>query len=416
VVGAGLVGLATALKLLQHDRSLRVRVIEAGSDLATGQSGHNSGVIHAGVYYPAGSLKARLCREGRAELLHFAVRHQVPHVVRGKLIVAAHGREFDRLDDLHSRSVENGLQAVQLLEPRDFLKIEPNVQGERALHVPESAVTDFRLVARAYAAEVDRLGGQIDLNWKVTRLEHRADSWSVESHGRRVTAGTLVCCAGLSADRLWHLAGAAESGYRIVPFRGSYSVLARPAATLVRGLIYPVPDPSLPFLGVHFTRGVDDEVRVGPNAVPSLTRDHDSRFVARDIVDTLAYTGFRRLARRQLRTGAGEVWRDRIKRAALRDARRYVPNLPKGALFRGGYGIRAQLVQEDGSLVDDFVVAEQDGALHVLNAPSPAATASLAIGRQLANRVLGLRSDIVIAPTFPSGEPANFAMARHTSG
>lgn len=376
MVGAGLVGLATVHRLLEREPGLRVAVVEKEPAPAQHQSGHNSGVVHAGLYYTPGSLKARLCREGRTELRTFCAEHDIPFLVRGKLVVAADESELQRLAELRRRAEANGLEGVR--ELNDWRELEPAVRGVRALHVPETAVVDFRRVAAALAEAAAVRGVRFLFG---TRLERIDD----------VPAGVLVACAGLQADRVAALAGV-DAGVRVVPFRGGYWRLRSAAAGLVRGLVYPVPDPAFPFLGVHFTRGADDTVTAGPNAVPALAREGYARraFDARDTVDALAWPGLLRLARRYARTGALELWRDESKRAAVAEMRRYLPDLAGGDVVRGGCGIRAQVMTRDGNLVDDFLVEEGPRSLHVLNSPSPGATSCLAIGRLVAERALQL--------------------------
>ena len=385
VVGAGLVGLASALQLLRARPSLAVAVVEAEDRLAVHQSGNNSGVVHAGVYYAPGSLKARLCREGRRELIAFAAERGIPYRQDGKLIVAVDRSEHARLDELHRRAERNGLEEIELIGGDDLRAVEPHAAGDRALRVPETGVIDFAAVTAAYADAVAELGGTVRLGWPVTALARAGDGWRVESGGRALRARGVVCCAGLGGDRLLRLAGGGDDGHRVVPFRGGYRTIEPPGADLVRSMIYPVPDPTLPFLGVHFTRGIDGHVHVGPNAVLVLGRQTRA---------ALRFPGLPRLLLKNARAGVGELWRDRVPAAFLRAARRYLPGLTAADLAPGGSGVRAQCVARDGSTVDDFLFREDEGILHVRNAPSPAATASLAIGRMIAERAIerfGLR-------------------------
>jgi L-2-hydroxyglutarate oxidase LhgO len=363
IVGAGLVGLATAKALLEARPGLKVAVYDKEDRVAAHQSGRNSGVLHAGLYYVPGSLKARFCREGREELIRFADERGIPHRITGKLVVAADESELGRFDDLVARGRENGL-AVELLD--DWRELEPHVVGVRAFHVPESGVIDFGAVARAYADVVRELGGELVLGREV----------------RELPPGAVVTCGGLQADRL------AGGEWRIVPFRGDYYALRNPE--LVRGLVYPVPDPAFPFLGVHFTRRADGSLLAGPNAVPAAAREGYGRasFDLRDTLDVLRHPGFRKLARRYARTGAVELWRDLVKPAMVREMRRYVPAIRASDVSYGPAGVRAQVLGRDGSLVDDFLIEDGDDALHVVNAPSPAATASLVIGRHVAERAI----------------------------
>lgn len=371
VVGGGLIGLATARELLDRRPGARLTVFEKESELGLHQSGRNSGVVHAGVYYAPGSLKARLCREGRTALKGFAEEHGIPYTLRGKVIVATSASELPRLDELKQRAVANGVQGARELDADELRELEPHVAGVRALHVPESAVIDFRAVLHALADDVRTRGGEVVLGQKIERVDE-------------LGAGRVVVCAGLQADRL------ASTEHRIVPFRGDFFALRGSSARLIRGLVYPVPDPAFPFLGVHFTRRHDEAVWAGPNAVPSLARERYRRlaFNRRDALDLVGSRGLWRLARRYWRTGAVELWRDVVKRAAVREMRRYVPDIDPDDVAFGPCGIRAQVVGRDGTLVDDFLLEHEGDVLHVVNAPSPAATACLAIGARVADAIL----------------------------
>lgn len=390
VIGAGLIGLATARALLLRRPKTRLIVLEKETELARHQSGRNSGVIHAGLYYPAGSLKAELCREGRSELLRFAKEREIPFRITGKLVVALDEGELPRLDDLHRRGTANGLTGLRFLGRDEFREIEPHVVGVRALHVPETGVIDYRLVVRGYADEVQRLGGTVRLDSEVTRIGAAGGGHVVgTSSGDELWAHAIVACAGLQADRVAALSGTPARDHRIAPFRGDFFVLAPQAGALVKNLIYPVPDPSFPFLGVHFTRRIDGEVWAGPNAVPAFARERYGRFKLdlRDAGSLLGYPGLWRLGRRYLRTGAAEAWRDYVKSAAVREMRRYLPEISGRDVALGPSGNRAQVLARDGTLVDDFLLREEGKVLHVVNAPSPGATASLAIGARIAGTV-----------------------------
>lgn len=369
VVGAGLVGLATAKALLEARPELDLTVVDKEDRIAAHQSGRNSGVLHAGLYYQPGSLKARFCREGRAELVRFAEERGIPYRITGKLVVAVDGSELERLAALAERGRANGLALEEL---DDWRELEPNVVGVRALYVRESGVIDYRAVAAAYADAVREHGGRIELGREVR-------------DPAEVGAGAVVVCAGLQADRL-----ATGSPYRIVPFRGDYYTFTAETEGLVNGLVYPVPDPAFPFLGVHFTRRVDGRLLAGPNAVPALAREGYGRtsFSLRDTAEVLRHPGFRRLARSYARTGAAEIWRDLVKRAFVADMRRYLPAVKSRDVEFGPSGIRAQVLARDGTLIDDFLVDESDRAVHVINAPSPAATASLPIGQHVARMAI----------------------------
>ncbi len=337
VIGAGLVGLATAMALLESRPGLRVAVLEKEQAVGTHQSGHNSGVIHAGLYYKPGSLKARFCTAGRLAMTEFAGEHQIPYRQTGKLVVATRENELPRLAGLAERGRANGL-AVREIGPAEIADIEPSVRGIRALHIPESGVIDYRQVAAAYAEAVSKAGGQVLCGHGLLSLARTAGGWAAETAGGPVQARAVVACAGLQADRIAAMTGQGGSEYRIVPFRGDYYTFRPDAASLVRGLVYPVPDPAFPFLGVHFTRGVDGTLHAGPNAVPALAREGYGRLSVngRDLLDALRFPGLRRLARSYARTGALEIYRDLVKPAYLAEMRRYLP-----AVTRAGHHVRA---------------------------------------------------------------------------
>lgn len=389
VVGGGLVGLATAYRLLHLRSGLRLAVVEKEPALASHQSGHNSGVLHAGLYYPPGSLKARLCQEGKAEVERFAEEHDIPFRRCGKLVVAVDAAELPRLDALEARGRANGVPGLERVTADRVRELEPHAAAVAGLWSPTSGVIDFRHVALALADEVRGRGGAILTERTVTSIRTRGPELIVATSGGELVTRDAIACAGLQADRL-----AARSGERdvprIVPFRGDYYSLRPAARDLVRGLLYPVPDPRFPFLGVHFTRRVDDEVWAGPNAVLAFAREGYRRrdLRLRDLAETLTYPGFWRLARPYLRTGLAEMWRDAWKPAFVAALRRYVPALAADDLEPGPSGVRAQALLPSGELVDDFVLAGGRHVLHVLNAPSPAATASMAIGRVLAETAI----------------------------
>lgn len=382
VIGGGIVGLATATALSDRHPGAAIAVLEAESEVGVHQSGHNSGVLHSGLYYTPGSLKARLCVDGRRRLLEFCATHEIDHRVTGKLVVALDRQEVIRLERLHTRGNANGLVGIERLGRGEWAHIEPHIIGVAALHVPEAGVVDFPQVVRKLA---DQLKGEVFTRFRVTSIRRHGSHWELAGPAGHIVADRFVACAGLQADRVARLAGA-EPPVRIVPFRGEYFSLTGPSEKLVRHLVYPVPDPRFPFLGVHFTRRIDGVVEVGPNAVPALGRHH-YRGVRPDwgeFRQTLATPGFARLAFRYAPTGISEIVRSRSARLYARGARRLLPALATEDLAPAGAGVRAQAVSPDGRLVDDFSLLRQEGALHVLNAPSPAATASLAIGEHIA--------------------------------
>lgn len=385
VVGGGIVGLATAHRLLERD-PLDLVVLEAEERVAAHQTGHNSGVVHSGLYYTPGSLKARLCVEGRRVLLRFCEERGVPHEVCGKLVVAVTPDEAARLDALERRGEENGLAGLRRLrDPRAIREIEPHADGIQALLVPETGITDFTRVAEAIAAAVEERGGRILTGARVTSVATGSDGVVVDTPRGRFRARGLINCAGLRSDLVARLAGV-DPGIRIVPFRGEYLRLVPAKADLVRNLIYPVPDPRFPFLGVHLTRRITGEVDVGPNARLAWKREGYARlsFSLPHALGILSWPGTWRLFRKHWKTGLGEWRRSRSSTALAHDVRRLVPELRPEDLRPGGAGVRAQAVDRAGGLVDDFRIVETDGTVHVINAPSPAATAALAIGEHVA--------------------------------
>ncbi len=390
VIGGGIVGLAVAWRLVSLFR-VRPIVVEAEAQVAAHQSGHNSGVIHSGLYYKPGSLKARQCVEGREALYEFCRRRAIPHERCGKLVVATSPEEIARLDDLEQRGRANGIEGLRRLGPEGIREIEPHVEGLAGLHVPDTGVVDFRQVANALADEIISTEGEVSTGTQVRRIHRRGDGFTVETSSGELRAGHLVNCAGLQSDRIARMCGL-DPEVRIVPFRGEYRQLKADRRHLVRHLIYPVPDPRFPFLGVHFTRTIAGEVEVGPNALPAWSRAayrHWS-FNLRDALETATYGGSWKLARKYWATGLIEMRRSFSRKAFAAALRRLVPDLRAEDLEPAGAGVRAQAVDSCGRLIDDFRIVESETMLHVLNAPSPAATASLAIGRALADRAARL--------------------------
>lgn len=390
VVGGGIIGLATAYQLLASKPHLRIAILEKEAELATHQSGHNSGVLHAGLYYAPDSLKARLCREGKALIEDFARRHGIPFERCGKLVVALDAGELGRLAALRDRAVANRVPGLEEVGPERIREIEPDAAGIRGLWSPETGIIDFRRFALAIAGELRDRGVTIHTAREATGFDERGADVVVSTIQGELVARQVIACAGLQADRVARFSGSPDEP-RIVPFRGDYYTLHPSARGLVRGLIYPVPDPRFPFLGVHFTKRIDGSVWAGPNAVLAFAREGYRRrdFRPRELASTLAYPGFIRLAARHLRTGVAEMWRDWWKPAFVKELQRYVPRIRADQLTFGPSGVRAQALARDGTLVDDFVLGGSGRVLHVRNAPSPAATSSLAIGRMLAEMALG---------------------------
>jgi (S)-2-hydroxyglutarate dehydrogenase len=387
VVGAGLVGLATAHAVLARRPGLDVVVLDKEPDVAVHQSGRNSGVVHSGVYYAPGSQKALLCRRGRALLLDFAEAHGIPLERCGKVVVAVDDAERPALAEIARRGEANGVDA-SLIGPEALAELEPHVRGVQALHVRDAGIVDFPAVARRLAALVREAGGRVVHGAAVRGGEERAREVRVRTTAGDVRAGALAACAGLHSDRVAAAFGV-EPPVRIVPFRGEYHRLRPEAAHLCRTLVYPVPDPRFPFLGVHLTRHIGGDVLAGPNAVLALRREgyHWRDVHLGDLADAARSSGLRRLARQHWRTGAGEVRRSLDRRAFARALQRMTPEVTAADLLPHRAGVRAQALHPDGRLADDFVVVDTPRTLHVLNAPSPAATASLAIGRSLGDRL-----------------------------
>ncbi|MER7795469.1 L-2-hydroxyglutarate oxidase [Streptomyces sp. NPDC097640] len=389
VVGGGIVGLSTAYAITRAAPGTRVTVLEKEAGPARHQTGRNSGVIHSGIYYRPGSLKARFAAQGAAEMVKFCAEHGIAHEVTGKLIVATERGELPRLHALVQRGRENGIP-VRELGPAQLAEYEPWVRGLAAIHVGTTGICDFKGVAARLARLARDAGASVRYGAAVRAIGRRPSAVAVRlADGSVLRARALVNCAGLHCDRVARLAGD-DPGMRIVPFRGEYYELVPSRASLVRGLVYPVPDPAFPFLGVHLTRGVDGTVHIGPNAVPALAREGYAWHTVhpRELAGTLAYPGSWQIARRHWRYGAGELRRSLSKRAFTDAVRRLLPDVTADDLIPAPAGVRAQAVLPDGTLVDDFLIKESPRVVHVLNAPSPAATASLPIGREVAQRVL----------------------------
>lgn len=382
VIGGGLVGLATAMALAEQGAD--VTVLEAEDRVAMHQSGHNSGVIHSGLYYKPGSLKAKLCVEGARALWSFCEEEGIATLRCGKLVVATHEEELPRLDELERRGQANGLSGLRRLRAEEIRAVEPHAAGIAALHVPETGIVDYPAVARAYSRHIERHGGRILTNARVSAVR---PGLVVETTAGNVACSRLVNCAGLQSDRIARLCGA-KPDVRIVPFRGEYYELTR--TDLVRGLIYPVPDPRFPFLGVHLTRMIGGGVEAGPNAVLALKREgyRWTDVSLRDSLSIAGWPGTWALAARFWKIGFYEVWRSLVKSAFVHDLQRLVPEIRPEDVHRAGAGVRAQALERNGALVDDFRIVETERAVHVLNAPSPGATASMAIGRTIAAQVL----------------------------
>ncbi len=388
IVGGGIVGLATALALTDEHPALSVVILEKESEVGRHQTGHNSGVVHSGIYYQPGSLKAALCRQGVGLMREFCRFHDLPFDECGKVIVATSETELAPLQTLYERGVANGVPDLRLLEPDELREIEPNVVGLRAIHSPTTAITDYGAVARKMREVLEGRGVSVITGAKVAAIDGSGQRVTLRGPGLEVRAGFMVNCAGLYSDEIARKSGL-KPDLRIVPFRGEYYLIRAERQGLVRNLVYPVPDPAMPFLGVHYTRTVTGEVEAGPNAVLALAREGYTltTFDLDEMARTLGFGGFWRLASKYWKVGAFEYYRSMSKAAFVRSLQKLVPTIAADDLERGHAGVRAQAVDSQGSLVDDFAFLESENALHVLNAPSPAATASLAIGKHIAERI-----------------------------
>jgi 2-hydroxyglutarate dehydrogenase len=388
VVGAGILGLATARELLLRSPDARVLVLEREPDIAAHQTSHNSGVVHAGIYYAPGSLKAQLCTEGRGKLYAYCDEHGIAYEKCGKLIVALDASEVFALDELERRAIANGVPGLRRLPGVQIGEIEPHAVGAAALHSPETGIVDFAAVARTLAAEIQAQGATHQIGVTVSRYQPHSGSTVVHTPQGAIPAARAVACAGLWSDRLAVASGEPDDP-RIVPFRGEYFGLAERRAHLVRGLIYPVPDPSLPFLGVHLTKTIHGDVWLGPTALlaPSRRAYALSTFDLDDARSTLTWPGTWRMAKQFWRTGLTELSFAARRQTFIEACAAYVPSLRPSDVEPGPAGLRAQAIARDGKLLDDFAFAEAPGALHVRNAPSPAATSSLAIARVIADRL-----------------------------
>ncbi|WP_329617631.1 L-2-hydroxyglutarate oxidase [Streptomyces brevispora] len=394
VVGAGIVGLATAREIALRHPGTRVVVLEKEPVVAAHQTGHNSGVVHAGIYYTPGSLKARLCTRGAALLREYCRDRSLPYEESGKLVVAVGEDELTRLDALYANARENRVPEVRKVSAGEIRDIEPHAVGKAAIHSPRTAVTDYVAIARAFADDVVAAGGEVRFGFPVTRVTRLGrGGLEVASGEDSLTVDRLVLCAGLHSDTVAELADDGAEP-RIIPFRGEYMRVSPDKAHMVRGLIYPVPDPRYPFLGVHFTRRVTGEVEVGPNAVLALAREgyRRSQVDVRELLRILAFPGTWHLAGQHWRTGIKEMRGSLSARAYMTAAKRYVPGIGAGDVERGGAGVRAQALDRDGSLVDDFRIHRVGAVTVVRNAPSPAATSSMAIAEHIADSVFGVGS------------------------
>ena len=384
IVGGGIIGLATALHLTRRYPRCRVAVVEKEPELATHQTGHNSGVIHSGIYYRPGSRKAQFCVRGVESMVRFCDENGVDYQRCGKVIVATDESELGRMEELYQRGVANGVPGLQKIGPERLREIEPNARGVAALHAPGTGIVDFTTVAGIYAEQARSAGAEIMTGRRVVGISVRRGAIRLETTGGGLESRYLINCAGLHADRVARMMGV-DPGVRIIPFRGEYYTIREDRRDLVKALIYPVPNPRFPFLGVHFTRSIHGDVEAGPNAVLALAREGYTKTAVSlgDTLGTLAFRGFWAMALKTWKTGLGEMHRSFSKRVFLHDLQRLLPGIRAEDLAPGGAGVRAQAVHRDGRLLDDFSIHRSQGAIHVLNAPSPGATSSLAIGEHI---------------------------------
>lgn len=390
IIGGGIVGLATALNLLEKRPNIRLLLIEKENAVAAHQTGHNSGVIHSGLYYKPGSLKAKNCMEGYHKLLDFCRKHEIEHEICGKIVVATTPEEVPLMHNLYDRGLQNGLTGLEILSPEQLREIEPHVAGLKGIKVPQTGIINYKQVAEKYAHLIREKGGEIRLGEKVSSVSERQGVSNVVTDKGSYDTTLVINCAGLYSDKVAQLTEKEEIKVRIIPFRGEYYEIKPEKQYLVKHLIYPVPDPNFPFLGVHFTRMIGGGIEAGPNAVLAFKREgyRKTDFSFADLKDTLSWPGFRKVAARYWKTGMGEYYRSFSKSAFTTALQALIPELRKEDLIPGGSGVRAQACEHSGGLLDDFAILENPQAINVCNAPSPAATSSLAIGHTVSELAL----------------------------
>ncbi|MEO1254421.1 MAG: L-2-hydroxyglutarate oxidase [Bacteroidota bacterium] len=385
VIGGGIVGLASALRIKQQNPNYKVAVVEKERTIAQHQTGHNSGVIHSGLYYKPGSFKAKNCVEGYQMLLDFCKEEEIPFELTGKIVVATKDSQLDSLNTLQERGKANGLDGIKKLSAAELKEYEPHVSGVGGLYVPQTGIIDYKLVAEKYAEKFRHFGGEVYSSNKLIKFDEDRGFIHVHTNSQRLTTRLVVNCSGLYTDKIAKLTGA-KVDFKIVPFRGEYYKLKPEKEYLVNNLIYPVPDPAFPFLGVHFTRMIGGGIEAGPNAVLAFAREgyKKSQINLKELLGTLFYPGFMRVAAKYWKTGFGEMYRSYSKGAFTKALQELLPEIQKKDLIKGGAGVRAQACDRKGGLIDDFLVVEHDKFINVGNAPSPAATSSLAIGERVA--------------------------------
>ena len=389
VIGAGLVGLATAYQLMVAKPHLNILIIDKEDGVAKHQSGHNSGVIHSGIYYKPGSLKAQNCIAGYQSILEFAQQHNIPYDICGKIIVATEKKELKGLHNIYERGLQNKLSGIKKLSAEESREIEPHCAALESIYVPQTGIIDYPKMAEKILELFKELGGEIAFNHEVTKIEQRNDGLIIETNRNSFPTVKLVSCGGLFSDRIATLTEE-ENDLRIIPFRGEYFKLKPERESLVKHLIYPVPDPEFPFLGVHFTRMIGGGIEAGPNAVLAFKREgyKFSDFSFKDMGQTLAWPGFWKIVAKYGQTGMGEIYRSLSKAAFTRSLQKLIPEINQDDLIEGGAGVRAQACDKKGNLIDDFNILQNGNIIHVRNAPSPAATSSLSIGKLISEKIL----------------------------
>ncbi len=389
IIGGGIVGLATAFKLKCKNSKLKIAVLEKENKLAAHQTGHNSGVIHSGLYYKPGSFKSKNCLNGYHSLIKFCEKEEIPFEICGKIVVATNESQLPALKTLYQRGQRNGLKKLRLLNASELNEIEPHVKGIKGIHVPQTGIVNYKIVAEKYAEKFQLLDGNIFLENKVEEIFKTSNSLEITTSKQNLSARKIINCAGLQSDLVAQLTGI-KINYKIIPFRGEYYKLKKEKEYLVNNLIYPIPDPNFPFLGVHFTRMAQGGIEAGPNAVLAFRREgyKKSDIHLGELAGFLTYPGFRKVAFKYWKIGLGEIYRSFSKKAFTKALRELIPEIQEGDLIAGGSGVRAQACDKDGGLIDDFLVIEGERFINVGNAPSPAATASIAIGNQIAQLAL----------------------------
>ena len=384
IIGGGIIGLATAYKLLKIKSDLRLCVLEKESDIAMHQTGNNSNVMHSGIYYKPGSMKALNCTKGYRLLLDFCNRENIQYDLCGKMIVACDEVETTRLHDLYDRGLANGLDKIRLIEKDELKDLEPSVEGVKAMHVPYTGIIDFKIVSEKFAEKIQEKGGELYCNEKVLRII-KSKVNEIKTQNNIYKGKVVINCGGLYSDALTKLTYNNSMPFRIIPFKGEYYMLTKEKSNIINFLIYPVPDPAFPFLGVHFTKKINGDIEAGPNAVLAFKKEgyNKNDFSLEDTFEIFTWSGFYNIATKYWRTGFEEFYRSYSKKAFVKALRRLVPSISEGDLAEGGTGVRAQACSRDGKLLDDFLIIKENNIINVCNAPSPAATSSLAIGEHI---------------------------------